>query len=382
MLRARRPVAAFFAVLCLLFVAACGGSDEKKPSGAAGVLAEAFGPDKPVRSGDVDAAITFDQTGLTGVGPQVKVDLEGPFQSQGGGKLPFFDLDFGLLAGGTQLKAGAVSTADKGFLKFDGADYALPAAVFTQFQKAYKDSLQAASDGDKKASGTSLQSLGVDPLRWLSAPKTVGTEQVGGVATDHVSASVDVPKLLEDVDKLLRKAGSVSGAAGQAAGVPNGLTTPQRTVLAGAVTGTTFDVWAGKDDGTLRKLDVTVAFELPEIAQAAAGGLKKGRLRLALTVADLNEKQTITAPTTTRPFAELQTQLAQLITGVFGGGAAVPGAGGTGSGSGAGTGSGSGSGTTGGSAGTAPPQNDYDACMAAAGADIAKVNECAPLLNP
>lgn len=379
MIRARHTAVAALASFCLLFVAACGGSGDKSPSGAAGVLKETFGPDKPVKSGDVDATVTFTQTGLTGLDGPLKFVLKGPFQSQGGGALPLFDFDVGLTAGGTQLTAGAVSSAARGFLKFQGADYALPSAVYSQFKKGYTESVKAASDGEKKSSGPSLRTLGIDPLRWLTAPKTVGTEQVGGAQTDHVSATVDVPKLLEDVDKLLKKAGTLTGGAAQAAaGVPNGLSGTQRALIAGAVTRTSFDVWAGKDDGTLRKLDVSVAFEIPAIAQQAAGGLKRGRLGLSLTIADLNKKQTITVPKSTRPFAELQTQLAQLVSGVFGSGgpgSAAPGAP-------AAPSSGSGSGTTGGGAGTTPPETDYDACMAAAGADIAKVNECAPLLNP
>lgn len=376
MIRARRPAIVLLTLLCALLVTACGGGD--KPSGAEAVLKETFGPDKPVKSGAVDATVSFDATGLAGLAGPVKLALKGPFQSQGGGTLPLFDFDLGLTAGGSTITAGATSADGRGFLKLEGSSYALPASVYQQFKQGYEQSTKAASADEKQSDGPSFRTLGIDPLRWLSDAKSAGTEQVGGVEATHVTATVDVPKLLADVDTLLKKAGKLGGAAAQAAaGVPDGLSSAQRKTIEDAVTQTSFDVWAGKADGTLRKLDVSVAFDVPASAQKTAGGLKAGKVGLSLTIGDLNKPQTVSAPKTLRPFTELQAGLGQLL-GAFG-------LGGTGSAGGAGsagtgaTGTGSGSGTTGGTGSS--PQDDYDACMAAAGADIAKVNACAPLLN-
>jgi hypothetical protein len=379
---ARRLLAAALVALCTLLLAACGGSD-KGPSSAQDVLKETFGPDKPIRSGKVDVAVTFDATGLQGVSGPVKLSLKGPFQSQGGKTLPLFDFDIGLTAGGTTFTAGAVSADNAGYLKFQGTAYALTNAIYNEFKQGYEESAKTVESDTKKSSGPSFRTLGIDPLRWLSAPKKIGTEQVGGTETTHVSATVDVAKLLADVDTLLKKAGTLTGAAGKAAaGVPDGLTAAQRKTIENAVTGSTFDVWAGKDDGTLRKIDVSVDFSVPQASQAAAGGLQKGKVELALTIADLNKKQTIAKPTSTRPFSELQSQLSQLISALTGGGAATPdsstGSGSSGSGSGGTSSGGTGTGTTSTGSGAAP-LSAYDQCLQDAGSDIAKVNECAKL---
>lgn len=371
MIPARRPLVLLLAALAALVLAACGSSD-KAPSSAQGILKDTFGPDKPVKSGKLDVAVAFDATGLQGVDGPVKLTLKGPFQSQGGSTLPAFDFDLGLTAGGTTFTAGAVSTGKAGFLKFQGTAYALTDEIFKQFKVGYEASAKSAKSAGKKDSGPSFRTLGVDPLRWLSAPKKLGTETVGGAETTHVSATVDVPKLLADVDTLLKKAGTIGGAAGQAAaGVPDGLTSAQRKQIENAVTSATFDVWAGKDDGTLRRLDVKVAFDVPQADQARAGGLQKGTVALTLLIADLNEKQAVEAPKSSRPLSELQAAVAQLLGGVTGGGTTTP--------EGAGSGSGTGSGTTEG--GAATPQSAYTACLAEAGTDIAKVNDCAKLLN-
>jgi hypothetical protein len=362
---ARRTAVVLLVALAAMVLAACGSSD-KGPSSAQDILKDTFGPDKPVRSGKLDVGVTLDATGLQGVDGPVRLLLKGPFQSQGGSTLPAFDFDLSLAAGGTTFTAGAVSTGKAGFVKLQGTSYALTAAIFDSFKKGYEAS---AKDSGKKDSGPTFRTLGVDPLRWLKDPKKVGTEPVGGTGTTHVSASVDVPKLLTDVDTLLKKAGKLGGQS--AAAVPSSLTAAQRKQITDAVQSATFDVWSGEKDGTLRKLDIRVAFDVPKAGQAASGGLQKGTLQITLTIADLNEKQTITAPKSPRPLAELQAQVAQLLGG------AVPSASGD-----TDTGTGTGTGTSGGTATTpAAPQSEYVQCLQGAGADIAKVNACAKLLN-
>ena len=62
----------------------------------------------------------------------------------------------------------------------------------------------------------SFKSLGVDPQRWLRDPEYVGKEDVGGTETLHIRAGIDVPLLLEDVNKILGRAEDIQGGQGQA----------------------------------------------------------------------------------------------------------------------------------------------------------------------
>ena len=78
-----------------------------------------------------------------------------------------------------------------------------------------------------------------------------------------------------------------------------------------------------------------------------------GNLAFDLTIADLNEKQTIKAPQNAKPFDDLVAQL-QGVTG-----------GASGSGGGGSTGGGS----------------KYDQCVAGAGTDVAKLQQCADLIG-
>jgi hypothetical protein len=94
--------------------------------------------------------------------------------------------------------------------------------------------------------------------------------------------------------------------------------------------------------------------------------------------ADLNQPQTITAPSTLLPYSQFQAKLRALLQGIQSGigGALSGGAGSTGGA----TGTTSGSGASGATA-TGPNYQAYSRCIQAAHGDTAKMQNCAPLLG-
>ena len=88
----------------------------------------------------------------------------------------------------------------------------------------------------------SLRSLGLDPMSWLQDPTVEGTETVGGVETDHISAQLDVDALLDDVDKLLARV-SDQGLAATGQEVPDRIPADDRAQIEEAVKSATVDVW-------------------------------------------------------------------------------------------------------------------------------------------
>ncbi len=343
--RTPRLLLAVLSVLTLA-LAACGGDDLASRS-APDVLAEAFGPDKQVESGRLDLRISLDATGLQGLDRPLKLSLTGPFAATGARQLPRLDLDAELDLAGQALSAGVVSTGDRAWLELAGQAFLLDAPTLARFRALYRQGA-----GTSGAQGAAVASLGIHPERWLSQPREVGEERVGGTQTVHVSSTVDVPALLDDVVRLLRRADATGAAAAAGAqGVPTALTAAQRRQVEQAVKHATVDVYAGKDDGTLRRLNVQVAFAVPA-ADRAAGGSTSGRLALDLVITGLNEPQRIVPPASARPLSDLRR-----------GATGASGAAGT-------TGAGGGSG-----------EAAYRRCLDAAGSDIAEVQTCAPLLN-
>jgi hypothetical protein len=297
------------------------------------------------------------------------VTLSGPFQSQGPKTLPKFDFDLSLALGGRTLTAGAVSTGDAGFLKLQNQDYSVPPQVFAQFKQGYERS-QNQQKGNNQT--PSFSSLGVDPRKWLKDAKSEGDADVAGVKTTHISAGVDVPKLLDDVNRILSRAGQLG--ATQTQQIPTQLTQQQRKAVEDAIEDATFDVYSGKDDKTLRRLSVKIKFKVPENQRANAQGLSGGTITFDLTLGDLNQQQTITAPANPKSFDQLTKDLRSTLGGLLGAGASTGSSGGTTST------------TTTPSDTLSTPTGDakaqeYAKCISEAGGDIAKAQKCSSILT-
>jgi hypothetical protein len=349
-------VALVVALAASLALAACGGGGGED---ATKVLNQTFSGGKQVRSGKLDLALTLKAQGVQQLRNPVTVKLTGPFSSQSSGTLPRFDFDLSLGGGGQSFSAGAVSTGDKGFLKFQGQAYAVPANVFASFKQGYEQAQR--QQRQKGSSNPTLSSFGVDPRDWLKNPKTEGDADVAGAKTTHISAGVDVGKLLDDVNQILQKA---RGRVAQARQLPSGITAQQRKTIEDAVKDAKFDVYSGKDDHILRRLTVRLTFDVPKNARSQASGLSGGDLSFDLSLGGLNQPQTIAAPASSRPFGELTAKLRSTL------GAAGA----------AGGGSSGGATAPSGGASNANAQR-YLQCLQQAGGDVAKAQKCAALLN-
>lgn len=369
MLGRLRPLAVLLVLLLAsgLLVACGGGGSDDDPKK---VLDETFSGDGDVKSGRLSVTFGLRAEGARDLDGPVSMKLSGPFQRGGDKELPRFDLGVTFSGAGQSLNAGAVATEDKGFVKFQGRTYAVPDEIFAQFKKGFE---QAQNQNRDKNQNT-FQALGVDPRNWLKDPKNEGTEDVGGAETIHVSSDVDVKKFLDDLDKILSRAGSLG------AGQVQRLTPAQRRAAEQAIKGATFDVYSGKDDKILRRLAVRLNFEVPEAQRRQAGGLRSGTVDFSLEIADLNSDQEIKAPTGARPLSEL--------TGALGGlGEALGGAqGGSGSGGPAQGATGGGASPGGGTGGESEGGSNQDFqryadCLEKAGDDVAKVQKCAALLG-
>ncbi len=290
-------------LLALAALAGCGsGGSDVADQSASQVLRSTFGPDRQISSGRMDAQLRV--TGLQASQQPITLGVTGPFAGSGSGSEPRFDLDLSLAARGVGLNGGVISTGKAGFVTLGQQAYALDAATYASFRKAYAD------EGTSKQSTTTLGKLGVDPLRWLRDPRRVGEEQVAGVKAVHVTSSVDVAALLADVVKLLDRANAagVDRAAGQAVQ----LTAAQREAVQRSVRSSSLDVWTGEDDGLLRRVAVKVDYDVPAAQRESSGGLTQGTIDLGLTLADLNAKQTIRTPSGARPLSELSSAISQL----------------------------------------------------------------------
>jgi len=290
---ARRAFVALLVALCPLALTACGGDDPQE------LINQTFQNTSDVRSGKIDVGLTINAQGSPQLSQPVNVKLTGPFQSQGKGKLPKFDFGININAAGQAYTAGATSTGTAGYVKLLGNAYEIPQQLFASFQQGYTQAQQSS----QSQNNASLASLGVDPRKWLVDPEVVGDEDVAGTATSHVSARIDVPKLLDDVNRAVAQARQRN--LPQAQSLPPSITPAQRQQVQEAIRNATFEFWTGKDDQVLRRLAVKIDFQVPEAERQGAGGVSGGRLAFNYQLSGLNQPQQVAAPANPQPFAEL-----------------------------------------------------------------------------
>ena len=167
---------------------------------------------------------------------------------------------------------------------------------------------------------------------------------------------------------MLEKASSVgvSGASALKSGIP----AADRSKIAAAIKNPSVDVWTGASDKTLRRLQINLTVPVTGKTSSELGGVTSADIGLSMQYSDLNQPQTITAPTTVRPYSEFQSKVSAFLQGLQGAAAGV-------------LGGSSSSGSAGASGGTSTNSNvtKYNRCIQAAGTDVSKMQKCASLLS-
>jgi hypothetical protein len=363
-------VALLVASFALFALAACGSSSSGGSSAdPTTLLKETFAGSHKINSGDLNLTLTVDPSGSSTLSGPITLSFGGPFQSRGAGKIPASNFNVSISAMGKSGSLGLLSTGSSGYVTLQGTSYQLPKATFQKLGSSF--SQLGPSSGSANGSST-LSKLGIRPLDWLVNPTVVGTENVGGAATTHIRASVNVAAFLNDINTFLRKASSLG--VPKTSGVTGGLSAATRAEIAKEVKNPTFDVWTGNDDKTLRKMTIGVLLAVSGQASTVLGGMRSADIGLTMQYANLNQPQTITAPKAVRPYSEFTSKVQSFMQSLLGslGSGALPGS----------TGSGSGSGSSGsGGAGITTDVQRYSRCVTAAGNDLAKMQRCASLLN-
>jgi hypothetical protein len=294
----RRTVAVLLAAAVVpagIAASGCGGSDSNGNEGdAKALLDRAF--HKPVKSADVKLDAELTVQGIPGFDKPVRVQAAGPYITQKG-TLPKLDMDVALGAQGQgqSLQTGFLSTGTRAFLKFGGEYYEQPQANVARANR------QLASGSGKSRA----DALGIDPASWIRDAKMQDSQKIGGVDSDHVSARVDVRKVLADLNQVAKKgAGAVGGST-----TAKPLTSAQLDQAAKTVKDPTFDIYVGKSDGLVHRVSGNLALSVPSGDRSKANGITGGSLRFTLDLTRTNGGQTVRAPASARPISDLSKQL-------------------------------------------------------------------------
>ncbi len=363
---------------CCLTLAACGGGSS---GDAQTLLKQTFSGPHKVSSGKLNIALTVDPSGSSTLKNPITLTFGGPFQSLGTGKLPQSNFNVSLSAGGNAGTLGILSTGTAGYVTFQGQSYQLPQAAFQKLESSFSS---IASSPGSTGSSNLLSKLGIQPLHWLQNPSIVGNETVGGASTTHVRATINVAALLGDFNTFLGRAASL-GVSG-ASTFPHGISPASQSKIASEVQNPRFDVWTGTSDKTIRRLQINLTLPVTGQISTLLGGLRSADIGLSMEYDNVNQPQSITAPTSVQPYSQFQSKLRVFEQGIQSAiTSQLPGLSGTSTGSATPpTTSGSTGSTTapsGSASGSSAKAQAYGRCIQAAGSDVTKMQQCAPLLN-
>ncbi len=372
-----RVPALLAAALAAVVLAACGSSSSGSGN-ASSLLKQTFGGSHTVNSGNLTLSLSISPAGSSTLKGPITLSFGGPFQSLGKGKLPKSNFNVSISALGHTGTLGILSTGTNGYVSMQGTSYQLPAATFQKLESSFAQLASSPGGGSGGGSGSgALGKLGINPLRWLVNPSVQGSDTVAGASTTHIRAGVNVSALLADLNTFLGKASSL-GVSG-ASSIPHGISTATQSRIASEVRSPSFDVWTGSSDKTVRKLMVGLTLPVTGQISSLLGGLSSAAITLTMQYANLNQPQTIVAPTNLAPYSQFTAKLQSILQAISSAlGTAVPGTSTGGASTGTGT-STTGSGSTG--SGSAAATTKYGQCILAAGGDVAKMQKCASLVG-
>lgn len=297
-------------------IAGCGGDDSSDVDPQT-VLDQTFNNDTTVTSGNLSLSIS----GSAGDQGSFEAKLEGPFQGDPNNPNAIPQLDWtGSISGsgaGTSISfdGSLVVTEDNAYVEYGGNTYEVGSDLFNQFKQAAETAAQqqtsdteglSFSEAFRQGCEQSIKAQGGDPSAcdidfqgWLTDLSSEGTEDIEGTDSDHISGSLNVDAMLQDLVSLGSSLPQASSS-----GIPSDAQVQQ---IADAVSEASFDLYSTTDDHILDGLDFNLAIDptkIPE-AGAAAAGVDSVDVSFSLRIGGINEEQTIEAPSGAQPIDDL-----------------------------------------------------------------------------
>src|SRR5919204_4255393 len=224
-----------------------------------------------IRSGNLTLRLLV--TGSKGKKSRIGFQLRGPFQLRANA-LPLAKIAYTQYAGVRQATATFVSTGTQAYALVSGKRVPIPPSETAQIESA------ASGLGVGGGSGLRIDS-------WLKDPSVSDGGSVGGAPTDHITADLDVVNAANGLLGLVRSLGRAAPT----------ITGDNADQLRKAVKSSSIDVWTGKQDKLLRRLELNaqLGFDVPDELRRALGDVVGANVEFELAVSNPNQPVHITA---------------------------------------------------------------------------------------
>jgi hypothetical protein len=289
-----RTFSIFAALIALTAaLAACGGGGSDDPRS---VLDDATL--QGIDSGKVDLAVAVDLKGKEG--GDIDVNPSGPFRSQEG-QSPELDLAFSMDGNvkGKEIdrRAGFTLLGNKAYVGYEGVEYAVDRTTF-DFAKSIID--QQSNKGQGENSGCQEALGDLDLSDYIENPKDEGSADVGGTETTKISGSVDDTATVDTLDEILEEPACEEQLEAAGSGSGQAEIDEIRNFARKSLKSAHSEIFVGDDD-IVRRLVLDMKFDAPQ----GSSGPDSFDIAVDLTLTDVNEEVTVTAPRNTKPLSAL-----------------------------------------------------------------------------
>jgi hypothetical protein len=239
------------------------------------------------------------------LGKPITLDLEGPVDA-GARKA---DLSYELAAGPIKVDGGLRQVGSSSFLEVNGTWYTLPANTLSG----------ASGTGTTGTTGTSLSPQALlrafgDPKALLRNAKLDGSDDVGGVDSDHVTGDVDLTALAKVLAAVSGGTGTGTGTGSPASPLSPAQIAQSVRSLQQDVRSATADLWVGKDDHQIHRFATTIEGVLDDTARSSSG-IEGFKIELDVS-ATPTSSPSVSAPAGAAPIAQLEQDLGGLLGGL------------------------------------------------------------------
>ena len=298
-IRARVAIIALIVVLPAALAGCGGGGGGGGSEDPNQVLDQTFNNPTKVSSGNLDISVNATAEGSQS--GSLTATIAGPFQGDANNSTAFpqVDLTAKISASGAgqsfNFDGGLTATKDNAYVDYQGQAYEVGSSIFQQFKKSYEQSVKKAQSAQGNQSASLFEQFGIDPKTWLTNVTNEGDESVDGQDTIHIHGDANIDQIASDLQKIAQK---TPGGTAQT------LSPAQLDQVKSAIQDASVDVYSGTDDHLLRKLSLSLS-----VAPPASSGVSSVKVDFSVTISDVNQAQTITAPSGAKPISGLLSQL-------------------------------------------------------------------------
>jgi hypothetical protein len=258
-----------------------------------------------IQSADLSLSLGIEAQGDEG--GNLDVSLSGPFESEGGGRLPRLDLT--AKANGSfngedvKFDGGLTLLPNTAYVRYEGVEYEVDPTTFSFVQSALKQAQEQGGGGGQLPNLTACQDT-VGNLKiadFIENLENEGSVDVGGTSTTKVSGELNVSGALDSALKFAEDP-ACAAQLGAAGSLPSSDELDEaKSEVKSAVKTAKIDLYVG-DDNIVRRISAQLEIEPPK---SSGSGPKSVELNLDLTLTGVNEEQEISAPQGAKPLSNL-----------------------------------------------------------------------------